>query len=111
MIRQPLTPGCSLCLQKAGSGDAAVPRKGKLPNGRVPAAAAKGKKPGVLSQSASFPARGPSGGAKKAAAAAAVATTPKQAKAAVANGSEAASGWFLFALRFDSDGVAICRVC
>ncbi|TKW01252.1 hypothetical protein SEVIR_8G168400v4 [Setaria viridis] len=78
--------------KKAGSGDAAVARKGKLPNGRVPAAAAKGKKPGVLSQSASFPARGPSGGAKKAAAAAAVATTPKQAKAAVANGSEAASG-------------------
>jgi hypothetical protein len=42
-----------------------------LPNGRVPAApatVAKGKWPGVLSQSASFPARGLAGGAKKAAA-------------------------------------------
>ncbi|CAL4992459.1 unnamed protein product [Urochloa decumbens] len=80
--------------KKAGSGDAAAAaRKGKLPNGKVPAAAtaAKAKKPGVLSQSASFPARGPAGDAKKAAAvnaaAAAVATTPKQAKAAVPNGS------------------------
>jgi len=80
----------SLRVQKAGSGDAAGARKGKLPNGRAPAAAAKGKRPGVLSQSASFPARGPK------AAAAAVAAAPKQAaaKAAVANGagSAAASG-------------------
>ena len=83
-------------MQKAGSGDAAGARKGKLPNGRAPAAvAAKGKRPGVLSQSASFPARGPK------AAAAAVAAAPKQAaaKAAVASGSgsAAASGWFRFA--------------
>jgi hypothetical protein len=72
------------------------------------AAAAKVKKPGVLSQSASFPARGPAGGAKKAAVAAAVAvaTTPKQAKAAaLANGSEVASGWFLFPPHLDSYGV------
>ncbi|CAO2144481.1 unnamed protein product [Urochloa humidicola] len=83
--------------KKAGSGDAAAgARKGKLPNGKVHAAAtataavaSKPKKPGVLSQSASFPARGPAGGAKKAAAvgAAAMAATPKQTKAAVANGS------------------------
>ncbi|CAO2149301.1 unnamed protein product [Urochloa humidicola] len=80
--------------KKAGSGDAAAAaRKGKLPNGKVPAtataAAVKAKKPGILSQSASFPARGPAGGAKKAAAvgAAAMAAKPKQAKAAVPNGS------------------------
>ncbi|CAL4980621.1 unnamed protein product [Urochloa decumbens] len=76
--------------KKAGSGDAAgAARKGKLPNGKVPAAAPKGKKPGVLSQSASFPSRGPAGGANKAAAvgAAAMATAPKQTKAAVPNGS------------------------
>ncbi|TVU24899.1 hypothetical protein EJB05_27364 [Eragrostis curvula] len=64
-------------------------------NGKVPAAAAaaassaKAKKPGVLSQSASFPARGPSSARK--AVTAAVATTPKQAKpegkGAVPNGS------------------------
>ncbi|RLM58935.1 protein WVD2-like 1 [Panicum miliaceum] len=84
--------------KKAGSGDAAGARKGKLPNGRVPAApaaAAKGKRPGVLSQSASFPARGPAGGAKKTAAvvgaAAAAAVAPKQAKAVVANGSGSAA--------------------
>ncbi|GJN04583.1 hypothetical protein PR202_ga22146 [Eleusine coracana subsp. coracana] len=62
--------------QKGGSGNAASgARKAKAANGKAPAGAAKVKKPGVLSQSASFPARGP----------------PKQAKpegkAAVANGS------------------------
>jgi len=78
--------------KKAGSGDAAGARKGKLPNGRAPAAvAAKGKRPGVLSQSASFPARGPAGGAKKAAAVAAPAAAPKQAAAAAANGSGSAA--------------------
>ncbi|KAK3120287.1 hypothetical protein QOZ80_9AG0685080 [Eleusine coracana subsp. coracana] len=62
--------------KKGGSGNAASgARKAKAANGKAPAGAAKVKKPGVLSQSASFPARGP----------------PKQAKpegkAAVANGS------------------------
>jgi len=82
-------------VQKGGSGDAAGARKARPQNGRVPAgtaataAAARGKKPGVLSQSASFPARGAAAATatKKAAAA-----TPKQAKGAVANGSEAAAG-------------------
>ncbi|RLM68828.1 protein WVD2-like 1 [Panicum miliaceum] len=85
--------------KKAGSGVAAGARKAKLPNGRAPAApaaaAAKGKRPGVLSQSASFPARGAAGGAKKATAAvgaaAAAAAAPKQAKAVVANGSGSAA--------------------
>lgn len=68
----------------------------------MPAAAAgKVKKPGVLSQSASFPARGPSGTRK--AVTAAAATTPKQAKpegkAAVANGSGPGSGNLHFAVR------------
>ncbi|XP_066339558.1 protein WVD2-like 4 [Miscanthus floridulus] len=82
--------------KKGGSGDAAGARKARPQNGRVPAgtanasAAPRGKKPGVLSESASFPARGATGvAAKKAAAAVA---TPKQAKGAVANGSEAAAG-------------------
>ncbi|KAK3118948.1 hypothetical protein QOZ80_9BG0711150 [Eleusine coracana subsp. coracana] len=62
--------------KKGGSGNAASEaRKAKAANGKAPAGAAKVKKPGVLSQSVSFPARGP----------------PKQAKpegkAAVANGS------------------------
>ncbi|TVT96854.1 hypothetical protein EJB05_57931 [Eragrostis curvula] len=96
--------------KKGGSGDAAGARKAKpQQNGKVPAAAAtassaKAKKPGVLSQSASFPARGPSGARKAVTAAvgkgeagarkavtAAVATTPKQAKpegkGAMPNGS------------------------
>ncbi|XP_066335773.1 protein WVD2-like 4 [Miscanthus floridulus] len=81
--------------KKGGSGDAAGARKAKPQNGRVPAATAassaapRGKKPGVLSQSASFPARVAMAAAKKAAAAVA---PPKQAKGAVANGSEAAAG-------------------
>lgn len=84
-----------------GSGDAAGARKGRLQNGKAPAAAAttisaaaaaaRAKRPGGLSQSASFPARGPpAAGARKAPAA--VAATPKQAKSAVANGSQPASG-------------------
>jgi hypothetical protein len=81
-------------VQKGGSGAT----KARLQNGRVPAgtsaaAAAAGprvKKPGVLSQSASFPARGAVAvAAKKAAAAVA---TPKQAKGAVPIGSETAAG-------------------
>jgi hypothetical protein len=80
-----------LCVQKGGSGDAAGVRKARPQNGRVPAAAATAaprvKKPGVLSQSASFPARGAA--AKKASAVA----TPKQAKGVVTNGSEAAAGY------------------
>nr|ACG37439.1 lymphoid organ expressed yellow head virus receptor protein [Zea mays] len=76
--------------KKGGSGDAAGVRKARPQNGRVPAAAATAaprvKKPGVLSQSASFPARGAA--AKKASAVA----TPKQAKGVVTNGSEAAAG-------------------
>ncbi|XP_008676785.1 uncharacterized isoform X1 [Zea mays] len=80
--------------KKGGSGAT----KARLQNGRVPAgtsaaAAAAGprvKKPGVLSQSASFPARGAVAvAAKKAAAAVA---TPKQAKGAVPIGSETAAG-------------------
>uniref|UniRef100_A0A804MVA9 TPX2 C-terminal domain-containing protein n=1 Tax=Zea mays TaxID=4577 RepID=A0A804MVA9_MAIZE len=74
--------------KKGGSGDAAGVRKARPQNGRVPAAAAAAprvKKPGVLSQSASFPARGAA--AKKASAVA----TPKQAKGVVTNGSEAAA--------------------
>jgi hypothetical protein len=76
-------------VQKGGSGAT----KARLQNGRVPAgtsaaAAAAGprvKKPGVLSQSASFPARGAVAvAAKKAAAAVA---TPKQAKGAVPIGA------------------------
>uniref|UniRef100_A0A0E0MGG9 TPX2 C-terminal domain-containing protein n=1 Tax=Oryza punctata TaxID=4537 RepID=A0A0E0MGG9_ORYPU len=78
--------------KKGGSGGAAAARKGKVvvavPNGKV----AKGKKP-VLSQSASFPARGPV--AKKAGVAAG-AVTPKQAKTDgkgdVPNGSEKPAG-------------------
>ncbi|KAF8694613.1 hypothetical protein HU200_038142 [Digitaria exilis] len=78
---------------KPGSGA----HKGKkLPNGKVPAAAAattKAKRPpGVLSQSASFPARGPAGGARKSTATVAVAATPKQAKVPVANGSGSEAG-------------------
>ncbi|KAJ1275897.1 hypothetical protein BS78_05G171300 [Paspalum vaginatum] len=75
-----------------GSGDAA--RKGRLQNGKAPAAsnsnaAARGKRPGALSQSASFPARGPAAaGARKVPA---VAATPKPAKGPVANGSAAAA--------------------
>lgn len=81
-------------MQKGGSGAT----KARLQNGRVPAgtsaaAAAAGprvKKPGVLSQSASFPARGAVAvAAKKAAAAVA---TPKQAKGVVPIGSETAAG-------------------
>jgi hypothetical protein len=77
--------------KKGGSGATSGARKAKAHNGKAPAAsgAAKAKKPGALSQSASFPARGPSG-ARKAVAAATV-TTPKQAKlegkGTVANGS------------------------
>ncbi|KAF8665229.1 hypothetical protein HU200_054125 [Digitaria exilis] len=77
--------------KKPGSG--AQKGKKQLPNGRVPAAATtattKAKRPpGILSQSASFPARGPAAGARKSTAAVAVAATPKQAKAPpVANGS------------------------
>jgi len=85
-------------VQKGGSGDAAGARKARPQNGRVPAgtaataAAARGKKPGVLSQSASFPARGAAAATATKKAAAAVAATPKQGKGAVANGSEAAAG-------------------
>lgn len=104
-------------MQKGGSGDAAGARKARPQNGRVPAgtaaaAAPRGKKPGVLSQSASFPARGATAAtavAKKAAAA--VAATPKQAKgAAVANGSEAAAG---LDAGFPSSlySVWVCSVC
>ncbi|XP_062197216.1 protein WVD2-like 4 [Phragmites australis] len=83
--------------KKGGSGDAAGggARKGKVQNGKVAAtASAKGKKPGFLSQSASFPAT-KAAGAKKGVAAA-VAAAPKQAKPEgkgdVPNGSEAAAG-------------------
>jgi hypothetical protein len=79
-------------VQKGGSGAT----KARLQNGRVPAgtsaaaaaAAPRVKKPGVLSQSASFPARGAVAVAAKKAAVA----TPKQAKGAVPIGSETAAG-------------------
>ncbi|KAL6654827.1 hypothetical protein ACP70R_008292 [Stipagrostis hirtigluma subsp. patula] len=89
--------------KKAGSGAAAangVARKGKVANGKVAAAStataasAKGKKPGVLSQSASFPARGAAGARKGVAAVAAAATkqSKPEGKGAVPNGSAAAPG-------------------
>ncbi|KAL6607213.1 hypothetical protein ACP70R_041399 [Stipagrostis hirtigluma subsp. patula] len=90
--------------KKPGSGAAAansVARKGKVANGKVvatataTAASAKGKKPGVLSQSASFPARG-AASARKGVAAAAAAVATKQSKTkgrgAVPNGSAVAAG-------------------
>ena len=65
-------------------------RNGKLTNGRMPApltTVAKGNQPTVLSQRASFPARGLAGGTKKASSVAAAAAVPKLAKAVVANRS------------------------
>jgi len=85
-------------VQKGGSGDAAGARKAKPQNGRVPAATAaasaapRGKKPGVLSQSASFPARVATAATAATKKAAAAVAPPKQAKGAVTNGSEAAAG-------------------
>ncbi|KAL6657266.1 hypothetical protein ACP70R_005046 [Stipagrostis hirtigluma subsp. patula] len=90
--------------QRPGSGAAAangVAWKGKVANGKVVATAtatatsAKGKKPVVLSQSASFPARG-AASARKGVAAAAAAVATKQSKpkgrVAVPNGSAVAAG-------------------
>ncbi|PWZ28877.1 Protein WVD2-like 4 [Zea mays] len=76
--------------KKGGSGATkARPQNGRVPAGTSAAAAPRVKKPGVLSQSASFPARGAVAvAAKKAAAAVA---TPKQAKGAVPIGSETAA--------------------
>jgi hypothetical protein len=70
------------------------------------------KKPGVISQSASFPARGPSGATK-------AATTPKLAKkpegkaAAVANGSGPAGGYILFVQTFSFPSMVMrwCQFC
>ncbi|XP_062182464.1 protein WVD2-like 4 [Phragmites australis] len=85
--------------KKGGSGDAAGggARKRKVQNGKVAATAtsapAKGKKlPGVLSQSASFPAPGPAGPKKDSAVAAAPKQAKPEGKGAVANGSEATAG-------------------